>query len=63
MHSAAVLALLLCALPAAAQDDAYRDPRARELVRLARARRAVVDTRITTGYQVTARERISARCR
>ena len=60
MRSAAVLALLLCALPAAAQDDAYRDPRARELVRLARARRAVVDTRIT-GYQVTARERISAR--
>lgn len=60
MRSAAVLALLLCALPAAAQDDAYRDPRARELVKLARARRAVVDTRIT-GYQVTARERISAR--
>jgi hypothetical protein len=60
MRSAAVLALLLFALPAAAQDDAYRDPRARELVRLARARRAVVDTRIT-GYQVTARERISAR--
>jgi len=60
MRSAAVFALLLCALPAAAQDDAYRDPRARELVRLARARRAVVDTRIT-GYQVTARERISAR--
>ena len=60
MRAAAVLALLLCALPAAAQDDAYRDPHARELVRLARARRAVVDTRIT-GYQVTARERISAR--
>jgi hypothetical protein len=60
MRSAAVFALLLCALPAAAQDDAYRDPHARELVRLARARRAVVDTRIT-GYQVTARERISAR--
>jgi hypothetical protein len=60
MRSAAVLALLLWALPAAAQDDAYRDPRARELVRLARARRAVVDTRIT-GYQVTARDRVSAR--
>ncbi|HLL82129.1 MAG TPA: hypothetical protein VK420_05735, partial [Longimicrobium sp.] len=60
MRSAAVVALLLCALPAAAQDDAYRDPHARELVRLARARRAVVDTRIT-GYQVTARDRISAR--
>ncbi len=58
------LALLLRALPAAAQEpapsDAYRDGRARELVRLARARRAVVDTRIT-GYQVTARERFSAR--
>jgi hypothetical protein len=59
-----VLALLVCALPAAAQDatrpDAYQDDRARELVRLARARRAVIDTRIT-GYQVTARERFSAR--
>lgn len=56
--------LLLCALPAAAQHappaDAYRDARARELVRLARARRAVVDTRITR-YQVTAHERMSAR--
>jgi hypothetical protein len=56
-----LLALLILAVPAAAQEaDAYRDPRARELVRLARARRAVVDTRIT-GYQVTAKERISAR--
>ncbi|MBD0321462.1 MAG: hypothetical protein ICV87_14075, partial [Gemmatimonadetes bacterium] len=56
-----LLALLVLAVPAAAQEaDAYRDPRARELVRLARARRAVVDTRIT-GYQVTARERLSAR--
>jgi hypothetical protein len=55
--------LLLCALPAAAQTgpaDSYADPGARELVRLARARRAVVDTRITA-YQVTARERLSAR--
>ncbi|HEX7242797.1 MAG TPA: ShlB/FhaC/HecB family hemolysin secretion/activation protein [Longimicrobiaceae bacterium] len=53
--------LVLCVLPAAAQDaDAYRDAGARELVRLARARRAVVDTRITA-YEVTARERISAR--
>jgi hypothetical protein len=59
-----VLVLLVCALPAAAQvagqSDAYRDEQARELVRLARARRAVIDTRIT-GYQVTARERFSAR--
>jgi hypothetical protein len=60
MRSLLFLSLLLCALPAAAQDDAYRDPRARELVRLARARRAVVDHRITA-YEVTARERISAR--
>ncbi|MEW5930406.1 MAG: hypothetical protein AB1941_23340 [Gemmatimonadota bacterium] len=62
MRLCIVIALLLCALPAAAQapDDAYRDARARELVRLARARRAVVDTRIT-GYQVTAHERFSAR--
>ncbi|HEX8276191.1 MAG TPA: hypothetical protein VF615_26365 [Longimicrobiaceae bacterium] len=64
MRLLAALLLLLCALPATAQiappDDAYRDARARELVRLARARRAVVDTRIT-GYQVTARERFSAR--
>ncbi|HEX2188320.1 MAG TPA: hypothetical protein VHG51_05445, partial [Longimicrobiaceae bacterium] len=58
------VALLLIALPAAAQDavpaDAYRDARARELVRLARARRAVVDTRITA-YQATVHERFSAR--
>lgn len=64
MRPLLVLALLLCAAPAAAQDaagsDAYRDPRARELVRLARARRAVVDTRITA-YEVTAHERFSAR--
>lgn len=56
--------LLLCALPAIAQDavpaDAYRDDPARELVRLARARRAVVDTRIAA-YEVTAHERLSAR--
>lgn len=59
-----LLLLLLCALPAAAQDavpsDAYADARAREMVRLARARRAVVDTRITA-YGVTAHERFSAR--
>ena len=60
MRFAPLFALLLCAVPAAAQDDAYRDPRARDLVRLARARRAVVDNRITA-YQTTARERISAR--
>ncbi|HET6232381.1 MAG TPA: hypothetical protein VFE05_20065 [Longimicrobiaceae bacterium] len=58
------LALLLCAAPAAAQTavpaDSYRDARAGELVRLARARRAVVDNRITA-YHVTARERLSAR--
>ncbi|HEV2149544.1 MAG TPA: hypothetical protein VGR37_19240 [Longimicrobiaceae bacterium] len=64
MRPLLLLALLLCALPAAAQDpvpaDAYRDARARELVRLARARRAVVDTRITA-YEVTAHERFSAR--
>jgi hypothetical protein len=47
-------------VPLVAQEDAYRDPRARELVRLARERRAVVDHRITA-YQVTAHERISAR--
>ncbi|HEX2204751.1 MAG TPA: hypothetical protein VHG91_15695, partial [Longimicrobium sp.] len=58
--------LALCAVPAVpivaqnAGDDAYRDERARELVRLGRARRAVVDTRITA-YEVTARERVSAR--
>jgi hypothetical protein len=40
--------------------DAYRDARARELVELARARRAIVDTRITA-YEATARERLSAR--
>ena len=57
-----VLALLSAVPPLFAQDptDAYADARARDLVRLARARRAVVDTRIT-GYEVTARERISAR--
>ena len=60
MRLAPLLALLLLAIPAAAQDDAYRDPQARELVRLARARRAVVDNRITA-YETTARERISAR--
>jgi hypothetical protein len=63
-----LLALLLVAVPAAAQDagpagaqgDAYADADARELVRLARARRDVVDTRITA-YEVTAQERISIR--
>ncbi len=59
-----LLGLLLRALPGAAQEpvpaDAYRDGGARELVRLARARRATVDTRITA-YQATARERLSAR--
>ena len=64
MRFPALLLLLLCALPAAAQDaapdDAYADARAREMVRLARARRAVVDTRITA-YQATAHERFSAR--
>ncbi len=56
MRSLLFLALLLTALPAFAQDDA----RGRELLRLARARRAVVDNRITA-YEVTAHERISAR--
>jgi hypothetical protein len=62
MRLAPLFALLLCAAPAAAQlpGDAYADDRAREMVRLARARRDVVDTRITA-YEVTARERISAR--
>ncbi|HEX8363343.1 MAG TPA: hypothetical protein VF613_24700, partial [Longimicrobium sp.] len=60
MRFLSLFALLLFALPAAAQDDAYRDSRARELVRLARARRAIVDNRITA-YEVTAHERISAR--
>jgi hypothetical protein len=60
MRFTVALALLVLAVPAAAQDDAYRDGRARELVRLARERRQVVDTRITA-YHVTARERISAR--
>jgi hypothetical protein len=55
------------AAAAAPQDpaglaDAYRDPHARELVRLARARRAAVDRRITA-YEVTARERSTARIR
>ncbi|MBW3630283.1 MAG: hypothetical protein KY464_13420 [Gemmatimonadetes bacterium] len=59
-----VVALLLCAAPLPAQSvvssDAYQDPRARELVRLARQRRAAVDTRITS-YQTEARERTSVR--
>jgi hypothetical protein len=48
-------ALQAQALPA----DAYLDAAARELVALARARRAVVDRRITA-YETTARERMSA---
>ncbi len=57
-----VALLLLCASPTAAQDALPPEPQdhARELLRLARARRAVVDTRITA-YQVTAQERFSAR--
>jgi hypothetical protein len=64
MPFAALLALLLFALPAAAQDAvppaAYRDAAARELVRLARARREIVDTRISA-YTTTAHERLTAR--
>ena len=64
VRSPLLLALLLCALPAAAQDaiptDSYQDPGAGELVRLARQRRAAVDTRITS-YQTEARERTSVR--
>jgi hypothetical protein len=60
------LTAILCSVPAAAQEtvpqDAYRDPAAEELVRLARARRALVDTRITA-YQTTAHERFSAHAR
>jgi hypothetical protein len=65
---AVLLVLILQPVPAAAQDaapadavpvDAYRDARARELVALARARRAVVDTRIAA-YEVTVHERLSA---
>jgi len=57
-----VALLLLCASPAAAQDTLPPGPRdaATELLRLARARRAVVDTRISA-YQATAHERFSAR--
>jgi hypothetical protein len=47
-------------LPATVPTDAYRDAQARELVHRARARRAVVDTRIT-GYETTTHERLSAR--
>lgn len=58
-----LLALVLLGSPLASQEpvpaDAYADAGARELVRLARARRVTVDTRIT-GYQTTARERASA---
>jgi hypothetical protein len=64
MRFAPLLALLLFALPAAAQEagpaGAYRDPAARELVRLAQARREIVDTRISA-YATTAHERLSAR--
>jgi hypothetical protein len=64
MRFAPLLALLLFALPAAAQEagpaDAYGDPAARELVRLAQARREIVDTRISA-YATTAHERLSAR--
>jgi hypothetical protein len=68
MRLALLLVLVAVAAPAVAQEgppaegvpaDAYRDNRARELVELARARRAVVDTRIRA-YEVTARERLSA---
>lgn len=63
------VALLVCAVPAAAtgqrgpdvtRADAYRDDSVRQLVEAARARRAIVDTRITA-YEVTAHERSSAR--
>jgi hypothetical protein len=43
-------------------SDAYHDARARELVRLARARRDLVDRSITN-YEATVKERISAQMR
>jgi hypothetical protein len=54
------LAVLASSLPAQQPDpgDAYHDGRARELVRLARERRALVDRSITR-YQALARERIT----
>ncbi|MGH7469975.1 MAG: BamA/TamA family outer membrane protein [Longimicrobiales bacterium] len=58
----ALLVFSLFVSPVAAQQmqrsDAYHDPRARELVRLARERRQFVDRSITR-YQATAKERIS----
>ena len=68
--TAALLMLVLSATPAAGQDapaggapggddaTAYLDAAARELVREARVRRRMVDTRIER-YETTARERIS----
>jgi len=66
VRGGALLALLVVAgvpaAPAAGQvaQDAYVDAAARELVRLARARRETVDARIL-GYQATVRERHSIR--
>jgi hypothetical protein len=64
MRTLLLVVLLLCPLEIAGQEaipaDAYGDPRAESLVRLARARRAVVDTRITA-YEVTAHERYSVK--
>jgi hypothetical protein len=63
-----VSVFLLIFLPAAvlaqqsAVDDAYLDARARELVRLARARRDVVD-RTVTSYAALAEERLSVKLR
>ncbi|MGH7472104.1 MAG: hypothetical protein ACRENP_29490, partial [Longimicrobiales bacterium] len=61
-----VLAFALAAQPLAAQQvdtsDTYRDARARELVRLARARRNLVDRSITN-YQATVKERATAQLR
>jgi hypothetical protein len=63
----ALIALLLAAplfvptpaLHAQLPTDAYMDEGAAEIVRLARARRAVIDRRITA-YETVARERVSA---
>ena len=54
------ISLLASPLSALQQDasDAYHDERARQLVRLARERRLMVDRSITH-YQATAKERIS----
>jgi len=56
------LCLLLHPAAARAQDDAYVDAEARELVRLARLRRDDVDRRIET-YRTLARERFSVALR